>query len=120
MKLVDVKQILNAEVLCGEQLLDREVDSCFACDLISEMLLHLSPRTLVVTSLVSPHILHTAHVMDASGIVIVGSKRPDEAVIMNGNVNNVPLLATSHFIFECCGLLFARGLKGLGSDCRNG
>jgi predicted transcriptional regulator len=112
MKLHDIAAILNAEVLCGGDCLDREVEACFACDLISEMLLYVRPRSLLITSLINAHVIHTAQVMDASGVIFVGGKKPDDAVIKTGELNNVPLLSTPHLIFECCGRLFTNGLKG--------
>jgi predicted transcriptional regulator len=112
MTLGDVQKLLGAEVLSGEHLLETEVKTCFACDLISEMLLYTSPNTLLITSLTNLHVLHTAQVMDAVGVVFVGGKKPDASVIMNSVMSNVPLLTTTHLIFECCGLLYAKGMKG--------
>ena len=112
MKLRDIKNILNAEVLCGEDQLDIDVTTGFACDLISEMLLYVSANTLLVTSLTNAHVLHTAQVMDAVGVVFVGGKKPDEITIRNSALNNITLLSTPHLIFECCGMLFKSGIKG--------
>lgn len=112
MKLSEIQKVLDAEVLCGKDLLERNISSCFACDLISEMLLYVSPDTLVITSLTNIHVVHTAHVMDAVGVVFVGGKRPDTAAIMKSEMSDIPLLTTQHLIFECCGRLYANGLKG--------
>lgn len=112
MKLSEIQKVLDAEVLCGRDLLERNIASCFACDLISEMLLYVSPDTLVITSLTNIHVVHTAHVMDAVGVVFVGGKRPDAAAIMKSEMSDIPLLTTQHLIFECCGRLYANGLKG--------
>jgi len=111
MKLSQVREILEAEVLCGNDLLHKDVRCCFACDLISEMLLYVTPDTLVITSLTNIHIVHTAHVMDAVGVVFVGGKKPDESVISNGTIHNIPLFTTKHPTFECCGRLFVNNLK---------
>jgi predicted transcriptional regulator len=111
MKINDIKEILEAKLLCGDECLDHEVRGCFACDLISEMLLHLKPGSLLVTSLLSAHVVHAAHVMDASGVVFVGGKRPDETIIANASLNGIPLLSTSLLIFECCGRLFSGGVQ---------
>jgi len=111
MKIKDVQEILEAKILCGDDCLDQEIGGCFACDLISEMLLHIKPGSLLVTSLMDAHVVHTAHVMDASGVVFTGGKKPDEAIIANARSNNIPLFSTTFLIFECCGLLFSRGLK---------
>jgi predicted transcriptional regulator len=111
MTLSQVQQILEAEVLCGSDLLHKDVCSCFACDHISEMLLYVTPDTLVITSLTNIHIIHTAQVMDAIGVVFVGGKKPDESVIANSKMNNIPLFSTKHPTFECCGRLFTNNLK---------
>jgi predicted transcriptional regulator len=111
MKLSEVQKCLDAEVLCGNHLLHKDVHTCFACDLVSEMLLYVTPNTLVVTSLTNIHVVHSAQVMDAVGVVFVGGKKPDTAVIMNGEMSDIPLFTTKHLIFECCGRLFSNGLK---------
>ena len=110
MKLFDVQKILEAEVLCGDDLLHKDIHNWFACDLISEMLLYVTPDTLLLSSLTNIHIVHTAQVMDAIGVVFVGGKRPAESVITNSKLYNIPLLTTKHLTFECCGRLFLNNL----------
>ncbi len=112
MKLRDVKRILDAEVLCGENLLGVEITRSFACDLISEMLIYLNPNSLLITSLTNAHVHHTAQVMDAAGVIFVGRKRPDETTIRNCELSNIPLLSTPYLTFECCGLLYKNGIEG--------
>ena len=112
MTLKEVQDILNAEVICGEHLLDREVKTAFACDLISEMLSFASSDTLLITSLTNPHVIHTAEVMDAIGVVFVGGKKPSEDIINNLDHGNIPLLSTPLLIFNACGLLFSNGVEG--------
>jgi predicted transcriptional regulator len=112
MKLSEVQKILDAVILCGDDLLHKDVHTCFACDLISEMLLYVTPKTLVITSLTNIHVVHTAHVMDAVAVVFVGGKKPDSTVIANSEMSDIPLLTTNHLIFECCGRLYAKGIKG--------
>jgi predicted transcriptional regulator len=112
MKIKDVQEILEAQLLCGDDCLDHEIKDCFACDLISEMLLHIKPCSLLVTSLLNAHVVHTAHVMDASGVVFVAGKKPDETIIANAQMNGIPLLTTNLLIFEVCGRLYTSGVGG--------
>jgi predicted transcriptional regulator len=112
MTLRDIKDILEADVLCGDHLLDREVQTGFACDLISEMLAFASSNTLLITSLTNPHVIHTAEVMDAVGVVFVGGKKPSLSMIKQVNSSRIPLLSTDLLIFKCCGLLFQHGILG--------
>jgi predicted transcriptional regulator len=111
MNLKEVQKILQAEVLCGNSFLDREVKTGFGCDLMSEMLAFASSHTLLITSLLNPHVIHTAEIMDAVGVVFVGGKRPPEEVINCARQRSIPLLTTPFLMFKSCGLLFARGLE---------
>jgi len=112
MKLKDVALVLDADILCCEELLDREVKTCFACDMVSEMLLRVQSNTLLITSLTNAHVLHAALVMDALAVVFVGGKKPDGTVIKNAEHSGLPLMTTKKHIFECCGLLYKEGLRG--------
>jgi predicted transcriptional regulator len=112
MTLKEVQKILNADVLYGEHLLDKEVKIAFACDLISEMLAFADSYALLITSLTNLHVIHTAEVMDAIGVVLVGGKRPSEEVIKNMDHGEIPLLSTPLYLFQACGLLFQNGIKG--------
>ena len=116
MTLEEVKTFLEADVLCGQHWLDRDVKSCFACDMISEMLLYVTSGALLITSLTNAHVLHTAQIMEACGVVFVGGKKPDQAFIEQSDQNNIPLLSTKHLVFQCCGLLFSNGLQGVTAD----
>jgi len=116
MNLRDIQKILKAEVLCGEHLLEREVETGFGCDLMSEMLAFAGSHTLLITSLTNEHVIHTAEIMDAVGVVYVSGKQPAKEIIKKANHNNIPLLSTPFLMFECCGLLFTSGLKG----CKRG
>ncbi len=113
MTLKEVQELLGAEVLCGDdECLKRGVRVCFACDLISEMLLHLKPHSLLITSLTNAHVIHTAQVMDTKAVVFVGGRKPDQSVIKSGELNKIPLLATPLLTFDCCGRLFENGIRG--------
>lgn len=111
MTLREIKEILDAQVLAGEHMLEREVETTFACDLISDMLAFASSNALIVTSLTNPHVIHTAEVVDAAGVVFVGGKKPPESMMKEVDHGRVPLLSTDLLTFTCCGLLFANGLK---------
>jgi hypothetical protein len=117
MTLKDIREILDADVLCGEHLLDREVKTGFACDLISEMLASASSGTLLITSLKNPHVIHTAEVMDAVGVIFVGGKTANISAMTEVGSSRIPLLATDFLIFKCCGLLFQHGIQGCKRDC---
>ena len=113
MILKEVQELLEAEVLCGDdECLKRDVRISFACDLVSEMLLYLKPHSLLITSLTNAHVIHAAQVMDANSILFVGGRKPPQAVIDSGASNKIPLLVTQLLTFDCCGRLFEKGVRG--------
>ncbi len=91
--------------------LDREVKTGFACDLVSEMLAFATSGTLLITSLANPHVIHTAEVMDAVGVILVGRKKLNSAMFKAITNSKITVLATDYLIFKCCGLLFEHGIE---------
>jgi len=113
MTLKEVQELLEAQVLCGnDECLGRGVKVCFACDLISEMLLYLKPQSLLITSLTNAHVIHAAQVMDAKAVLFVGGRKPDESVVRSGELNKIPLFTTGLLTFDCCGRLYEKGIRG--------
>jgi len=112
MTLREVRDILDAKVLYGDQMLDREVNTGFACDLVSEMLAFATSGTLLITSLANPHVIHTAEVMDAVAVIFVGGKKLNPSMFKAITTSKIPVLATDHLIFKSCGLLFQHGIQG--------
>ncbi|MDW7671153.1 MAG: hypothetical protein SCK57_06775 [Bacillota bacterium] len=112
MKLSEIKELLNAEVLSGHQFLDREVTNAFAADLMSDVLAFVDERTLLLTGLTNPHTIRTAEMMDIHSIVFVRGKRPDEATIRMAEENDIVTLTTGNIMFVASGILFSKGLRG--------
>ncbi|MDK2889255.1 MAG: hypothetical protein PWP72_2133 [Thermoanaerobacter sp.] len=110
-KLQAIKEMLNADVLCGDNLLDTEVTCGFGCDLISDSLCFARPGCLLLTGLTNVQIIRLAEMVEARAIVFVRGKRPREDVIGLAREKNLPLLATDMFLFESCGILYQAGLR---------
>jgi len=110
-KLHDVKRILDAEVINGEDLLDTEVTCGFGCDLISDSLSFSRPECLLLTGLTNVQIIRVADIIEARAIVFVRGKRPGSDIVLLAQEKKLPLLVTRRFLFECCGLLYLQGLR---------
>ena len=112
MKLSEIKEILEAEVHTGEELLDSEVDAAFGSDLMSDVLAFVNDRVLLLTGLVNPQVVRTAEMMDISAIVFVRGKRPDDTVVALAKAKNIVILSTTHTLYVASGRLFVAGLTG--------
>ena len=117
MKLAEIRRLLECEVICGEDLLEEtEIDSCFAADLMSDVLAFSRSGALLVTGLTSLQSVHTADVADLTAVLFIHDKRPGTPVVEVARHKKIPLLTTRRFMFEACGLLFDRGLKAAGKE----
>ncbi len=112
MKLSKIKEILDAEVMAGETLMESDIDSAFGSDLMSDVLAFVNDRVLLLTGLVNPQVVRTAEMMDISAIVFVRGKQPDENVIALANAKDIAILTTDHTMYVACGRLYAAGLTG--------
>ena len=111
MRLSQVVECLGCEVLSGQDRLDREIDRCFAADLMSDVLAYAEHGGLLITGLSSAQSVHTAEIADLGAVVMVRGKRPADEVIAFAQRRGLPLLLTPHGMFDACGLLFGLGLR---------
>ena len=110
MKISEVKSLLGAEVLCGDDKLDIDVCSAFACDLMSDVLAFANNQGILISGLVNPQVVRTAEMMDMTCILFVRGKRPDVQVIELAKQKEIPMMATEYTMYESCGLLYKAGL----------
>lgn len=110
MKISDVKEILNADVVCGEDLLEEEVFSACGCDLMSDVLAFVKNQGLLLTGLNNPQVVRTAFMMDMKAIVFVRGKTPDDEVVQLANMKDIILLKTEERLYSACGKLYKAGL----------
>ena len=113
MNLREIKEILQAEVLCcGGDSLDVEIQFAGGSDLMSDVLAFGSPGILLLTGLTNSQSVRTASIIDASGIVYVRGKKPDEDGIKLAEEMGIPLLSTQYMMFEACGILYNKEIPG--------
>src|SRR5512146_3587588 len=112
MKMAEDRRMLDCDVICGDELLEQtELHSCFAADMMSDVLAFSPSGALLVTGLTSLQSVHTADVADLTAILFIHDKRPGAPVVDVARHKKIPLLTTRRLMFETCGLLFDHGLK---------
>ncbi len=113
MYLHEILEIVNGEIVVGENLLNKKIDNGCGADLMSDVLAcNINPHTLLITSLANIQVMRTADIVDLAAILFVRGKKPVENVIKLAKEADIPLLATKHDMFETCGKLYRAGLKG--------
>ena len=114
MKIATIKELLEAEVVCGENCLDREVYSACGSDMMSDVLAYVKDQAVLLTGLVNAQVVRTAEMMDMVCIVFVRSKSPTEEMVQLARESNMVLLKTKKRMYEACGKLYAGGLGANG------
>ncbi len=112
LSLHQVAQVLDAEVLTGEDQLDQTVKSACCSDLMSDVLAFVHERALLLTGIANANVIRTAQMLDLGCLVFVRGKRPDEATIVMARELGVVLLSVNKTMFVSAGLLYQAGLRG--------
>ena len=107
-----LKELLDAEVLCGEELLDNDIHSACGSDMMSDVLAYVKDQAVLLTGLVNSQVIRTAEMMDMVCVVFVRSKRPTLEMIEIAEESGIVILATKKRMYEACGTLYANGLSG--------
>ena len=112
MKISKMQELLDAEVLCGEENLGKHVYSAFGCDLMSDVLAYATDQAVLLTGLVNPQVIRTALMMDMVCIVFVRSKAPNDEMIALAKENGIVMMSTYKTLYHACGILYSNGLVG--------
>lgn len=112
MELNEIAKVLDGEVLAGHEHLGFDIQYCYGCDLMSDVLAYVKNNVLLLTGLVHQQVIRTADMLDLKAIIFVRGKEPSEEMIEMANENGMVLIATKHSLYTACGLLFKNGLQG--------
>jgi predicted transcriptional regulator len=117
MKLGEIVSILEGELLFGEGL-DVAIKCAAASDLMSDVLAFAEPGSVLLTGLCNPQTVRTAEMADIVAIVFLRGKQPPPETVELARENGIPLVTTSHTMFEASGRLYQAGLRGCDIFCR--
>ena len=116
MKICTIRELLEAEVVCGEESLGKHVYSACGSDMMSDVLAYVKDQAVLLTGLVNAQVVRTAEMMDMVCIVFVRSKSPTEEMISLAKESGMVLLKTRKRMYEACGRLYAGGLGRNGAS----
>ncbi len=112
MTISEVKDYLDAKILCGEEHTDKDVHTACGSDMMSDVLAFVKDQSVLITGLNNPQVIRTAEMMDIICICFVRGKVPDESIIEMAADRGLVLMATDLRMFEACGILYEKGLRG--------
>jgi predicted transcriptional regulator len=113
MKLSEIIEVLDGNLLTGDGFLEKDISTCGASDLMSDILAGLSEGCILLTGLTTIQVIRTAMVANVGAVVFVRDKTPPAEVIKLAEENQLPLISSPYSMFVSCGRLHACELTGL-------
>ena len=114
MKISKIIELLDAEVLCGADMIENEVHSACGSDMMSDVLAYVKEQAVLLTGLINLQVVRTAEMMDMKCIVFVRGKKPPQDVIDLAEESGIVVLRTEERMYVACGRLYENGLRGGG------
>ena len=111
MKLKEIVEALEGEVLTSNTDVEQEITCAFGSDLISDILHCTKEATLLLTGLTNPQIIRLSDMIDVLGIVFVRGKRPSQDLIEMAEERDLPLIVTGFTLYKSSGILYNAGLR---------
>ena len=101
----ELAEILEGEIVCGEDKIDVVVEDYAAADLLSDLLALEKEKYALLTGLTNPQIFRTAEITNACCVVIVRGKQPQPAAVSVAKNSGIPLILCQLTMFEACARL---------------
>ncbi|MDR1570006.1 MAG: hypothetical protein LBS72_05910 [Oscillospiraceae bacterium] len=112
MKISRIMELLDADVLMGDEQLDLDIRTACGSDLMSDVLAFVKDHTVLLTGLTNPHVVRTAEMLDVGCVVFARGKRPTQDMLDMARDKGIVMLATKHTLYVTCGILYKHGLPG--------
>ena len=112
MTVEEVRKVLGARIITGEERMGEEVKTACGSDMMSDVLEFSKDHSVLLTGLCNPQVIRTAELLDIVCIIFVRGKKPDEKTVQLAKESGLVLLETGHRMFSACGMLYAAGLRG--------
>ena len=111
MTLSEMTSLLKADIRCGQAMKDREVQTAFAGNMLSDVLALGQQPDILLTGLLNPQVIRTAEMLDTACVVFVRGKEPTEAILTLADSCGVCVLTTGAGLFEAGGILYSAGIQ---------
>jgi serine kinase of HPr protein (carbohydrate metabolism regulator) len=106
MILKDITEKLNLKVICGEELLDREITGGYCSDLLSDVMGNAQEGFVWITIQVHSNIIAVASLKELSAILLVKGLIPTHETIELAIKHGLPILQTEEPAFEIAGKIY--------------
>ncbi len=113
MQLGKIVDELGLTVLCGGELLDRDVSRGYSSDLMSDVIAHGEKGDVWLTMQVHMNVVAVAAMKEVAAVILSGNRKPEDDVIEKANEEGVVVLSSELPTFEIAGRLYRLGVAGI-------
>ncbi|MCJ7616397.1 MAG: DRTGG domain-containing protein [Desulfobacterales bacterium] len=113
MKISEIRDILKATVLVGDDQLDKTIEAAEGSDLLEDILSSLAEGSVLLTGITTEQVIQTAKLAGIVAVVFVRGKKPGENIVELARSYDLPVLLTRYSMFEASGRLYMSGLRSL-------
>ncbi len=110
MKIKEIVDILDAQVICGDHYQNSEVESGFASDLMSDVLTLDTDKMLLITGLANMQTIRTVEMADIHCVLFVRNKQVSPEMLALAKEQDLILIQCKYSMFNTVGKLFEAGL----------
>lgn len=110
MTIREIAERIDAAVYAEPDQMDEDLTGAFGSDMMSDVLAFAGNRDVLLTGLLNPQIVRTAHMLDMRCIIVVRGKTATEEIKRLAAENGIALLETKLTMYEASGKLYEGGL----------
>ena len=110
MTIREIAERIDAVVYAEPDQMDVDLTGAFGSDMMSDVLAFAENRDVLLTGLLNPQIVRTAHMLDMRCIIVVRGKTATEEIKRLAAENGIALLETKLTMYEASGKLYEGGL----------
>ena len=111
MKILEIANLVEGQIVSGQECVNQSIDCAFSSDLMSDVLTVTKNRMLLITGLVNIQSIRTAEMSDINCIVFARNKKVTLEMIRLATESQIVINQSPFSMFKASGLLFQAGIK---------
>ena len=106
MKVKELVEKLNLQVLSGADGLDRDIEGCYVSDLLSDVMGNAEMGNVWVTLQTHKNVMAIASLKELACVVLVKGQTASEDTLEQSNEEGIPFLSTTMQTYETVGKIY--------------
>ena len=112
MKLKEIVEQLNLEILAGDTNLDLDINGGYVSDILSDVMAKAQQGDLWITNQAHQNVVALAFFRRLTGVIITDNINPEPEALEKAIEHRIPLLKTQQSAFDVVGQLYQMGIRG--------